>query len=77
VEVLLATRSVQEAVRDPAKIEELFALMEHGHDDVGMQTFDQHLVELCRSGLITGDVAKHFATRRAEVERALMLGGEG
>jgi len=77
VEVLLSTRSVQEAIRDPAKIDELFALMERGHDDVGMQTFDQHLVELCRSGLISNEVAKHFASRRAEVERALLLGGEG
>ncbi|MGC4122544.1 MAG: PilT/PilU family type 4a pilus ATPase [Myxococcales bacterium] len=75
VEVLLATRSVQEAVRDPAKTDELFNLMERGRDELGMQTFDQHLVELCRSRLISPETAKHFATRRAEVERTLMLGG--
>lgn len=76
VEVLLATRSVQEAVRDPAKTEDLFGLMERGRDEVGMQTFDQHLVGLCRSGLISAETAKHASTRRAEVERALLLGGE-
>ena len=75
VEVMLATRSVQEVLRDPAKSDDLFALMERGRDDLGMQTFDQHLVEMCRSGLISAETAKHFATRRAEVERVLLLGG--
>ena len=77
MEVLLATRSVQEALRDPARSEDLVSLMERGRDEVGMQTFDQHLVELCRSGVISAEAAKHFSTRRAEVERALMLGGAG
>jgi len=73
VEVLLCTRSVQEAIRDDARSEELFTLMEKAHD-VGMQTFDQHLLDMCRQGLISVDTAKSTATRRSEVERALMLG---
>jgi Tfp pilus assembly pilus retraction ATPase PilT len=40
-----------------------------------MQTFDQHLIELCRRGVVSAEVAKRSATRRSEVERALMLGG--
>ncbi len=75
VEVLLVTRTVQEAIRDPAKTETLFSLMEKAHDDVGMQTFDQHLVEMCRANVINAETARRAATRRTEVERALMLGG--
>ena len=75
VEVLLVTRHIQEAIRDPAKTETLPALMEKAHDDVGMQTFDQHLVEMCRANVINTETARRAATRRAEVERALMLGG--
>ncbi len=75
VEALLVTRSVQEAIRDSAKIDTLPNLMERSHDDIGMQTFDQHLVEMCRAGVINAETARRAATRRAEVERELMLGG--
>ncbi len=75
VEVLLATRSAQDAIRDPSKIDQLWQVMEKSRVDMGMQTFDQHLVELCRSATITADVAKRHSTRRSEVERELMLGG--
>ena len=73
-EILLSTRTVQDLVRDPSRTEELVGVMEKSHD-VGMQTFDQHLVELVRKGMITQDTAKANATRRAEIDRALMMGG--
>lgn len=75
-EVLLATRSIQEAIRDTSKIDSLPSLLEKSRDDIGMQTFDQHLIELCKNGTISTDAARNAATHPAEVERALMLGGE-
>lgn len=74
VEVLLSTRSVQEAIRDPEKTENLRALMEKSREDIGMQTFDQHLIEMSRAGTISNEVAIRNASRRSEVERALLLG---
>lgn len=74
VEVLLVTRSVQEAIRDSSKTDTLTALMEKSRDDVQMQTFDQHLLQLFQSGAINAETAKRVATRRADVERAMMLG---
>ena len=71
VEVLLVTRSVQEAIRDPSKTEGLGALMEKAHDDVKMQTFDQHLLQLYQSGVINAETAKRAATHRTDGERAL------
>jgi twitching motility protein PilT len=75
VEVLLATRTVQEAIRDPSKTETLLALMEKAHDDVKMQTFDQHLLQLYQAGVINADTAKRVATHRTDLERALTFGG--
>jgi twitching motility protein PilT len=73
VEILIVTRTVQEAIRDPAKVEALTSIMEKSGDDVEMQTFDQHLLELYRAGKINPETAKKAATRRADLERAMML----
>jgi len=74
VEVLLATRSVQEAIRDPSKTDQLLALMEKAHDDVKMQTFDQHLLQMYQGGVINAETAKRAATHRTDLERALTFG---
>ncbi|MDY7230606.1 type IV pilus twitching motility protein PilT [Hyalangium rubrum] len=71
VEVLLSTRSVQEAIRDPARSDTLVTLMEKGRTDVGMQTFDQHVLQLVQTGVISSDTARSAATRPKELERAL------
>jgi twitching motility protein PilT len=72
-EVLLNSISIQQAIRDPAKTSEIPALIERSSDDLGTQTFDQHLLQLCRSGVITVEVAKSNATSPSEIERALSL----
>jgi twitching motility protein PilT len=75
VEVMLMTRSIQECVRDPTKLDQLLSLVEKGHDDMGMQSFDQHLLELARAGVISREVARLNATRPADLTRDLMLEG--
>jgi twitching motility protein PilT len=75
VEVMLVTRSIQECIRDPMKSDQFLSLIEKGRDDLGMQCFDQHLIELCKKGWINIDIAKSHATRPADVERELMLEG--
>jgi twitching motility protein PilT len=72
-EVMMTTLSIQQALRDPLRTQELPSLLERGHDDLGTQTFDQHLLSLCRKGVITPETAKSFASSPAEVERALSL----
>jgi twitching motility protein PilT len=54
-------------------VEALTSIMEKSGDDVEMQTFDQHLLELYRAGKINPETAKKAATRRADLERAMML----
>jgi twitching motility protein PilT len=72
-EVLLNSISIQQAIRDPAKAAEIPSLIERSSDDLGTQTFDQHLLQLCRRGVITPEVAKSNATSPSEIERALSL----
>jgi twitching motility protein PilT len=72
-EVLLSTLSIQQAIREPARAGELPGLLQRGTDDLGTQTFDQHLVSLCQQKVITPDTAKSYATSPAAVERALSL----
>jgi twitching motility protein PilT len=43
-----------------------------GRDEYGMQTMDQHLIQLCRDELITLDEAKRIS-RSKDLERKLMF----
>lgn len=74
-EVMLVTRSVQDCIRDANKSDQILGLIERGNEDLGMQTFDQHLLQLGRARLISMETAKIHASRPAEIERALMLEG--
>lgn len=70
VEILVGSPSVKDAV-----IKGDFHLMRdiinEGKDAWGMQSFDQSLVNLCRSGFITRDEALKHATSRGNVELEL------
>jgi twitching motility protein PilT len=75
VETMMVTLSVAESVRDATKTSGIRKLMEQGRVH-GMQSFDQHLVELVRAQLISADVAKANASSPADLERVLMLGSD-
>ncbi|WP_373049148.1 type IV pilus twitching motility protein PilT [Vulgatibacter sp.] len=79
-EVMLSTRSIQTQIREGASMESLLRLIESGRVDLGMQSFDQHLVELVQTGRISADLARAHATHPSDVARALLLdegGGSG
>lgn len=73
-EVMYTTLSIQQAIRDPNKTQDIPSLLERSRDDLGTQTFDQHLIDLCRQEHITLDTAKTNATSPSNVERAITLG---
>jgi twitching motility protein PilT len=75
-EVMLNTTSAQLAIRDENKTHELPQIIQRGSDEVGSQTFDQHLYELCKQKIITNETALTFATSSNEIRRALSLGGQ-
>jgi twitching motility protein PilT len=70
LEVMYATPTIKTCIRDN-KLDEIEQHIEKGRDEYGMQTMDQHLIELCRAELITLDEAKRIS-RSKDLERKLM-----
>ncbi len=70
-EILVSTLSIQEAIRDPRRTTEITDMLVKGHDIYGTQSFDQHLAELVRSGVLTLEVAKEAASTPSDFERAM------
>jgi twitching motility protein PilT len=62
VEVLVATATIKDCVLDPDKTKTITDVIEQGAIHYGMQTFDQSLFSLYRTGLITYDEALRRAT---------------
>lgn len=71
-EVMLVTRSIEECIRNAEKTGEIQHYIQKGQD-LGMQTFDQHLVHLIQDGKVTTETAKLAATNIADLELMLTL----
>ncbi|GAB4542005.1 MAG: type IV pilus twitching motility protein PilT [Thermodesulfovibrionia bacterium] len=63
VEVLIATETIRACIDDPEKTKDIPLIMENSHTQYGMQTFDQSLMGLYQSGLITYEDALIRASR--------------
>ncbi len=70
LEVMYATSSIKACIREN-RLDEVEAHIEKGRDEYGMQTMDQHLIQLCKAELITLDEAKRVS-RSKDLERKLM-----
>jgi twitching motility protein PilT len=57
-EVLVASGSVRESIKRPTGNPPLKELMENGVHPYGMQTFEMHIKQLVRDGLLDRDVAR-------------------
>ena len=73
VEVMRSTASIQACIRE-GRLDEIEKNIERGRDQYGMQTLDQHLVELCKRNIIALDEAKRIS-RSTDLERKFMLEG--
>jgi len=71
LEVMYATPTIKACIRDN-KLGEIEQHIEKGRDEYGMQTMDQHLIQLCRDELITLDEAKRISHSK-DLERKLMF----
>jgi twitching motility protein PilT len=72
LEVMYATSTIKACIRDN-HLDEIEQYIEKGRDQYGMQTIDQHLIQLCRAELITLDEAKRIS-RSKDLERKLTYG---
>jgi twitching motility protein PilT len=69
LEVMYATASIKACIREN-HLNDIEQYIEKGRDEYGMQTMDQHLIELCRTELLTLDEAKRVS-RSKDLERKL------
>jgi len=76
VEVLINNQLIKEALLDPEKFQYINDYLERGHDVYGTQTFDQHLLELYRRGLIDAKTVLEYAENPTDIELK-MRGLEG
>ncbi len=63
VEILIATEFIKACIDDPEKTKDIPMIIENSHTQYGMQTFDQSLLSLYQTGLITYEDALRRATR--------------
>ncbi len=74
VEVMRSTRSIQECIKDPAKTGELNDYIARARSE-GMQTFDQHLLDLLRANKISVETAVSAASNPTDLKTKLALEG--
>jgi twitching motility protein PilT len=70
-EAMFASATLQECIRDPARTGEITDVIEQGGDRLNTHTFDQHLTELYRTGVVDLETAKAASSRPGDFERAL------
>jgi twitching motility protein PilT len=70
-EIMRRTQTIQECVEDPEKIHMIKEYIEKGREMYQMQTFDQHLTDLYKTGVVTLETAIAAATSPSDFERNL------
>lgn len=76
MEVMLMTGTIRDCVRDSDRMEEISDLITEGRTVYGSQTFDQHLMDLVKSGEVEFEVAKAAANNPSDFDLQMnMLGG--
>jgi twitching motility protein PilT len=73
VEVMVATRYVQDSIRNAEKTQLLNEYIAEGKN-YGMQTFDQCLLRMLREGIITKGVALSAATSPSDLDLQIRMG---
>ncbi|HEY0779013.1 MAG TPA: type IV pilus twitching motility protein PilT [Gemmatirosa sp.] len=64
-EVMVVTPAIRDLIAE-GRVHEVRELIEEGHTQYGMQTFDQHLAELVRREFVTYEVALAAASRPSD-----------
>ena len=68
VEVLICTAAARAIIRDAGRAAELYDYIREASEQYGMQTFDQHLMDLVGDEVITYETALAAATKPADFE---------
>ena len=67
-EIMIVTSTIKDLILDPNRTAEIREYIADGREQYGMQTFDQHLVDLVSNNEVTFEVALANATRPSDFE---------
>lgn len=67
-EILIGNRTVRDYIEQGKSFKDIVKLIEEGHDQWGMQTFDQALYDLYKAGKISIEIALQFATSSKDLK---------
>lgn len=76
MEIMPVTSTIRDCIRDQKRMEEISDLIEEGREHYGSQSFDQHLMELVRSGTVDFDLAKAAANNPADFDLKMNMLGD-
>ncbi len=76
-EIMISTVAIQECILDPEKTGGINEFIEQSSDVLGTQTFEQHLLKLYLSGVITLETAKSAAASASDFENRLLYSRGG
>jgi len=71
VEILICTGEVRELINDASRTADLPDYVREARDEYGMQTFDQHLMELVADEVVTYETALAASTNPADFEKQM------
>jgi twitching motility protein PilT len=74
VEIMRSTRTIQECIKDPTKTAQITEFIARGRPE-GMQSFDQHLLDLLRANKISVEIALAAASNPTDFKTKLELEG--
>jgi twitching motility protein PilT len=74
VEVMRSTRMIQECIKDPTKTAQITEFIARGRPE-GMQSFDQHLLDLLRANKISVETSLAAASNPTDFKTKLELEG--
>jgi twitching motility protein PilT len=73
LEIMRNTLTIKDCIENPEKTDSIKDYMKSGRDQYGMQTFDQHLMDLYNEGVIDLEKAKAAATSASDFERNVVF----
>jgi twitching motility protein PilT len=71
-EIMLVNKTIEMSLKNPDKINEIMKHMAKNRD-LGMQTFDQHLIDLVKARKISMDDAMLAAEQAEQIERSMTI----
>jgi twitching motility protein PilT len=76
MEIMPVTSTIRDCIRDHNRMDEISDLIEEGREHYGSQTFDQHLMDLVRSGTVDFELAKAAANNPADFDLKMNMLGD-